>query len=281
LCAPPHNTDPNFARWRVTLIFEPDPQAMIDIHSHILWGVDDGAATLAQSLDMLRMAADSGTTDIVATPHANFEYPFDPAVLTSRYEELALHHTGLPRVHRGCDFHLSAGNIQDALDHPAKYTVNGGRYLMVELPEMFSPASIDHALWQLSSKGMLPVVTHPERNPVLQRSPEILQRWVDRGCLSQVTAQSLTGRFGRRAKVAAWQFLRAGNIHFAASDAHDTTHRPPTLDHTRDLLAKEIGKFLARCLTIDFPQAVIENSESPMEIEIEPGRRKWYQWWRR
>src|SRR4051812_12874768 len=112
---------------------------MIDIHSHVLWGVDDGASSLEESLDMLRMAADCGTTDIVATPHANSKYPFDAELLNLRYVELAERHTGLPRVHRGCDFHLSAGNIEDALVNPAKYTINGGRYLMVELPEMFSP----------------------------------------------------------------------------------------------------------------------------------------------
>ena len=136
----------------------------------------------------------------------------------SRYEELANRHTGLPHIHRGCDFHLSAGNIQDALANPTKYTINGGRYLMVELPEMFSPVAMDQALWQLSSKGILPVITHPERNPVLLRSPEVLQGWVNRGCFAQVTAQSLTGRFGKRAKEAAWRFLRAGAIHIVASD---------------------------------------------------------------
>src|SRR5689334_22914850 len=114
---------------------------MIDIHSHILWGVDDGAATLDESLKMLGIAAASGTTDIVATPHASSAFPLNSAVLLSRYEELESRHTGLPRIHRGCDFHLSAGNIQDALQNPTKYTINAGRYLMVELPETFSPAS--------------------------------------------------------------------------------------------------------------------------------------------
>jgi protein-tyrosine phosphatase len=255
--------------------------AMIDIHSHILWGVDDGASTLDESLDMLRVAADAGTTDIVATPHANSTYPFDPEILDTRYVELAGRHAGLPRIHRGCDFHLSAGNIQDALQHPAKYTVNGGRYLMVELPEMFSSASMERVLHQLSSKGIIPVITHPERNPVLQRSPDSLRGWVDQGCLAQVTAQSLTGRFGRSAKRAAWGLLRTGHIHFVASDGHDTKLRPPRLDEARDLLNREIGEFLTRCLTFDHPQAVIENREASMDavgFPLQP--RNWYQFWR-
>ena len=253
---------------------------MIDIHSHILWGVDDGAGSIETSLDMLRLAAAAGTTDIVATPHANSSYSFDPDTLELRYRELSVLHSGFPRIHRGCDFHLSAGNIQDALQNPARYTVNAGRYLMVELPEMFSPASIEHALRQLLSAGMIPVVTHPERNPVLQRSPEPLHRWIDFGCLAQVTAQSLTGRFGGRAKRSAWQFLRSGQIHFVASDAHDTVHRPPCLDEARDLLHREIGEYFTRCLLVDYPLAVIGNREPPMDAISAPEPRKWYTFWR-
>jgi len=252
---------------------------MVDIHTHILWGVDDGARSIEESLDMLRMAADCGTTDIVATPHANSTYPFNLQVLNDRYHELSSRHRGLPRMHRGCDFHLSAGNIQDALDHPTKYTINGGRHLMVELPEMFSPPAIENALALLLAKGMVPVITHPERNPVLQRSPEVLQSWIDRGCLGQVTAQSFSGRFGNRAKSSAWHFLRAGNIHFAASDAHDTKHRPPRIDQAYDLLKEEIGEFAARSLVADNPQAVIENRDDAMEITLESPPRKWYQRW--
>src|ERR1051325_7668302 len=198
---------------------------VIDIHSHILWGVDDGAQSIDDSLAMLSAAAATGTTDIVATPHANSSFPFNPETLDARYRELSELHQGLPRIHRGCDFHISADNIHGALENPAKCTVNGGRYLMVELPEMFSPSSMERALRQLYSKGIIPVITHLERNPVLQRSPASLRQWVDRGgCLAQVTAQSLTGRFGTRAKSAAWQFLRSGHIHFVASDCHDVTH---------------------------------------------------------
>jgi protein-tyrosine phosphatase len=250
---------------------------MIDIHSHILWGVDDGAPTLDDSLEMLRMAADAGTTDIVATPHASSSYPFDLTILSSRYEELAMRHTGLPRVHCGCDFHLSAGNIQDALRNTTKYTVNHGRYLLVELPEMFNPGSIDEVLRQLSTKEMLPVITHPERNPVLQRSPEVLERWVECGCLAQVTAQSLTGRFGSHAKSAAWRFLRSGHIHFVASDGHDTAYRPPRLDQAEGLLSKEMGALFTRCLTLDHPQAVIENRTFALDTIPTRKPRKWYQ----
>lgn len=254
---------------------------MIDIHSHILFGVDDGAVTIEDSLDMLRVAAAAGTTDIVATPHANSTYVFDPAIVDSRYQELSSRHLGPPRIHRGCDFHLSAGNIQDALQNPTKYTVNGGRYLMVELPEMFSPASMEQVLGQLISTGMIPVITHPERNPVLHRSPDALHPWVDQGCLAQVTAQSLTGWFGGSTKQLAWRFVRSGHIHFVASDGHDIRNRPPRLDEARDLLNQEIGEPLTYCLTIEHPLAVIEDREAPMDAFSRPLQpRKWYRFWR-
>ena len=252
---------------------------MVDIHSHILWGLDDGAETLDESLAMLRMAAASGTTDIVATPHANSRYNFDPAIITSRIEELS-GYAGLPRIHRGCDFHLSALNIEDALRNPAKYTINSGRYLMVELPEMFNPDSMGHVLRSLSAQGMLPVITHPERNPVLQRSPAAIEEWIDSGCPIQITAQSLTGRFGQRARQCAWQLLRSGHVHFVASDAHDTADRPPRLDIVHDLLRKEIGESVTQLLLVDHPQAAIDNRDDPMDAVLIPQPRKWYQIWR-
>src|SRR5215469_2697945 len=137
---------------------------MIDIHSHILWGLDDGPRTLEDSLAMLEAAAAAGTTDIVATPHANSKYPFDPAIISARVEELRQRHSAPPRIHTGCDFHLSPLNVEDALDNPTKYTINGGNCLMVELHDRFSPDSITRILESLLREGLTPIITHPERN---------------------------------------------------------------------------------------------------------------------
>jgi protein-tyrosine phosphatase len=254
---------------------------MIDIHSHILWGIDDGATSLDDSLAMLRAAAAAGTTDIVATPHANSRYQFDPATIAMRIEELRAHHPGLPHIHSGCDFHVSALNIEDALLNPTKYTINSGQYLLVELPEMFSPASITHILRRLLDEGMLPIVTHPERNPVLQESLEIVDRWIGEGCLIQITAQSLKGRFGQLAKRVALSCLRTGRAHFIASDAHDVIDRPPRLDGIADVLQKEIGESLTRRLLVENPQAVIQNLEGFIDTRVFPKVRRWPRLWRR
>lgn len=253
---------------------------MIDIHSHILWGIDDGPETLDDSLAMLRAAAAAGTTDIVATPHANSVYRFDPAIIRSRIVELRERHQGRPHVHFGCDFHLSMPNVGDALANPTKYTINAGRFLLVELPEMFSQESIGRALELLLREEMIPVITHPERNPVLQRSPEVMDEWINQGCFIQLTAQSLTGRFGKLAQRSALSCLRKGRAHFVASDAHDVRDRQPRLDIVVDLLQKEVGELRAQQLLIDHPRAVIEDRDDFINIGSRPKTNPW-QFWRK
>src|SRR5437773_1490973 len=134
----------------------------VDIHSHVLYGLDDGAKTREESVAMLELAKRSGTRAIVATPHANSRYPFDPAVVQQRIAELATHVD--IAIHPGCDFHLQFDNIEDAVAHPAKYTINHENYLLVE----FSDLSVFHTagdiLERLLDAGMIPIITHPERN---------------------------------------------------------------------------------------------------------------------
>jgi len=109
---------------------------LVDIHSHVLYGLDDGARTLEDSLGMLRMAAESGTTDLVATPHANLNYKYEPLVIRERLREVEAGLNGALRLYTGCDFHLSYDNIQDAIVNPRKYTINQNRYLLVEFSEL-------------------------------------------------------------------------------------------------------------------------------------------------
>src|SRR6202021_42947 len=112
---------------------------LIDIHSHILPDLDDGAETLEISVAMLRLAAESGTTDIVATPHANLEFAFDPDLIERKIAELQAAAGPTPRIHRRCDFPLPMENIRDALAHPAKYAINHKSYLLIEFSELLIP----------------------------------------------------------------------------------------------------------------------------------------------
>ena len=139
---------------------------MVDVHSHVLWGLDDGAQTLEESAAMLKLAAASGTTDIVASPHASPQYKYDGELVDRRIKVLSSL-PDVPRIHRGCDFHLSFENIQDALLDPATFTINGKKYLLVEFADAFIPPSTEEILRRFLAIGVIPVVTHPERNPIL------------------------------------------------------------------------------------------------------------------
>lgn len=253
---------------------------MIDIHAHILPGMDDGPQTLEESLAMLEVAAASGTTDIVATPHANLQYAFDPDVADGKIAELQKAARGKIRIHRGCDFHLSYDNIQDALAHPARYTVNGKRYLLVEFSELLIAKTTEDVFARMQAAGMTPVITHPERNILLHRRLEQIERWVANGCLVQITAQSLLGKFGKPARDFSEELLRRRLVHVVASDAHDARRRPPRLDQAFELVAQRFGPKRAERLFVLNPGAVISGASLEPEEQDEFRPRKWYQFWR-
>jgi protein-tyrosine phosphatase len=250
---------------------------LIDIHSHILPGLDDGAATLDDAVAMLRMAAESGTTDIVATPHANLQFTFDPDLIDRKIAELQAAAGPLPRIHRGCDFHLTMENIDDALDHPPKYAINYRRYLLVEFSELLIPRTTQDIFDRFQAVGLTPIVTHPERNALLHTRLDQLQSWVENGALTQVTAQSLLGTFGRSAKSIAVELMNRNLVHFVASDAHDPAHRPPVLRAAYQYVEKTWGRTRAETLFVHAGEAAIAGA--PVDLpETEPARpkRKWY-----
>lgn len=253
---------------------------MIDIHSHILPGLDDGASTLEEAVAMVRIAAESGTTDIVATPHANLEYSFDPQVIDGKIAELREACGNVIRLHRGCDFHLHYDNIQDALAHPTKYAVNQKNYVLVEFSELLITRTTDEVLRRMRLAGMLPIITHPERNSLLQQRIGQIEAWVRHGCYVQVTALSLLGSFGKQAKQFSDELMKRRLVHFIASDAHDTQHRPPRLDEAFQYVARHYHPRTAEQLFVLNPGAVIAGELiEDTGFEESPGRR-WYQFWR-
>jgi protein-tyrosine phosphatase len=230
---------------------------LVDIHSHILPGIDDGAQTIEESLEMLKLAAAAGTTDIVATPHANSQYVFNVSTVERLLAQLSANAGGLITLHRGCDFHLNFENLIEALEYPGKYTINNSRYLMVELPELFSLPAVRSALLRLRDVGLTPVITHPERNQSLTSHLKDLEGWVLDGCLLQITAQSLLGRFGPAAQRTSESLLTARLAHFVASDAHDCIDRPPDLSAAYQLVRSRWGAGQADALFIHNPAATL------------------------
>ena len=250
-----------------------------DIHSHVLYGMDDGAKTREESLRMLELAARSGTTDIVATPHANSLYRYEPGMVDAQVADMNESVQGI-RVHRGCDFHLQMDNIQDAVANPRKYTISGYDYLMVEFPDVPMFHDVDAVLGHLRDAGLIPIITHPERHSFLHSRLNDLTRWVDHGCYLQVTAGSITGNFGRRAQRFSQELLSRGLVHAVASDAHDTRHRPPTLRPAYEALVEHWGADPIHALFVDNPRAVIRGEAIDIGSVPLPRKRKWFQLWK-
>lgn len=230
---------------------------MIDIHSHILPCLDDGPQSLAAAVSMVTMAAQRGTTAIVATPHASSTFRYDPDAVREGAAELRALCDGQIGIYTGCELHLSVDNIRNALSQPSRYTINSGKYLLLELPGFGYPSGVDEVFRQLLANGTVPVISHPERNPFLQERPEQLQRWIEMNCLVQVTAQSLLGTFGRRCRKAAERLLREGLVHFVASDGHDTDQRAPVLDEAYRHVERHYGAEHAAALFLTNPRATL------------------------
>src|SRR5215470_4198928 len=195
---------------------------MIDVHCHILHGLDDGPQTMDESLAMAETAIADGITHIVATPHSSSEYSFDFSRVSRLREALQAELGDRLTLATGCDFHLNPENLQALRISPSEFCINQRDYLLVEFNEISIPPAIDDTLHGLQLKGIRPVVTHPERNGILRRQPERLAKWVRLGCFVQVTAGSLTGSFGPRAQEDALCWIAQGLVHLVASDAHNT-----------------------------------------------------------
>ena len=250
---------------------------MVDIHCHILPALDDGATEELVAREMAAMAVADGITQIVATPHSNYRYQFDPEVNQRKRDELQAIIGGSLTLLLGCDFHLSYENLEDVRQRPSRYTINGRQYLLVEFADISIPPHMDQIFFDLLARKLVPIITHPERNPMLSENPEQVRQWIEAGCFVQVTAGSFLGRFGKRAERSAWQLLRHNMVHFIASDAHNTTSRPPLLSEARRAIAADRGEEAARALTETNPRAAVDGQPLPWRPELQAIRpRRWF-----
>jgi protein-tyrosine phosphatase len=244
---------------------------MIDIHHHLLWDQDDGATSLDLSIEMARMAADDGITHIACTPHANSHYTYIPEIVSSKIAELQhlLKKEGIDiRLGRGCDFHMSYDNIQQARVDPTRFSLNSGHYILVEIPDYAIPRGLGETFYQMQLDGLTPILTHPERNATLQKEPARMMEWLRGGVLVQITAGSVLGKMGKTAERIAHDLLAKRWVHFLATDAHNVSSRPPKMRDAHDLVAKKYGPEYARLVCVSNPLAAF--LDKPMPPQLEP-----------
>lgn len=247
---------------------------MVDVHSHILFGLDDGAKTLEDSLAMAEDAIADGITHVVGTPHASSEYAFDFAKAQAARDVLAERLHGRLKLATGCDFHVNPENLLAIRKDPGPYCINQKDYVLLEFNEFSIPPAMDQTLHELQLAGLRPVITHPERNAILRSQPARLLSWIRMGCFTQITAGSLTGVFGPGAKEDSWDWMARGLVHFVCSDAHNTARRPLKLKFAYDSVAGQLGEEVARGLLIENPLAAFNGDPLPYVPEVEEPRER-------
>jgi protein-tyrosine phosphatase len=240
---------------------------MVDIHCHLLPAVDDGSPDWETSEKMCQMAIKDGVKAIVCTPHANDTYAYDRSSHMERLTELKKRIGDQLELRLGCDFHLSFDNIELAMQDPDRFAIAGTDYLLVEFSDFSIPPAIYDALLRFVSMGITPVVTHPERNMLMQRRPESILKLAHMGCAIQLTANSFTGRWGEGAKRTCEWLIERQAAHVIASDAHDLVSRPPVLSAAKGVLSRQYGPDLAEALCNSNPQAILYNQPLPYHPE--------------
>ncbi len=236
---------------------------VIDLHSHILPGLDDGASSLADSLELARAAVHAGVTTVAGTPHVRHDFPTTPEAMEAALDQLraALAAEGIPLDVRGggeLDLEWLAGA---PIEQVRLFGLAGNpAFVLVEMPYAGWPLGIADALYRLELAGITPVLAHPERNPDVQERPERLRPLVEGGALTQVTAASLEGRFGAASAETALTLVRNGLAHLVASDVHRPERRGFELGTAA---ARAGGPELVDWLVRQVPGAILGGTRLP------------------
>jgi len=258
---------------------------MIDLHAHILPGLDDGAKSLEEALAMARMALADGVTCLVATPHDTGSIAYDAAQVKAVSAEVqtAIEGEGLSlRLVVGSELY-AVPDLVTRLRAGQRLTLGHSRYTLIEFPFTDLPLYADQLLFELRIAGFRPIIAHPTRNAVFRCDPNRLCQLIEKGALAELTANALTGAFGKRIQETAHVLLEHNLVHFLVSDAHDPEHRPPRLSDAVAKAREIVGCKEARAMVTTRPQAVL--ADEPLEMgsprRYRP-RRHWFwpQWGR-
>ncbi len=241
---------------------------MYDTHAHILPGVDDGPACMDDALDIARIAAANGTQLILATPHRKdvtelSSVPHLRAVADDFRRRVDAEGIGI-RLALGMENHIDASLPEDVADGKA-LTMNGTHYILVEMPFFGEHAFVEPALVALQAQGLTPVFAHPERIEAFQRNPQLLQRYIAMGMLSQLTRGSLLGHWGEPVRLFALELMRCGMAHILSSDTHSPCgKRTPELGEALRIASEVTSARHAEAMTLHVPKAMLEGKPVPM-----------------
>ena len=254
---------------------------VFDCHCHILHTIDDGAKSQSVSLEMARIALDTGTQTVCATPHVlggNWTPSWSDIVSKCDQLNQELQTKGLElSLVPGSEFFMDLA-LLPLVTEPGPYCLNGGRYLLVELPSLDVPSFAEDFWFTLQTRGITPILAHPERYSSFQKDPHRLDEWTKNGILLQVNAPSFCGRNGKRAQELAERLLLAGQVQLIGSDAHSAGHRNPDLHVAVDRIRTLAGKETVERLFWENPAGVLDNKElAPMPVVVRESPKK--SWW--
>lgn len=237
---------------------------MIDLHTHILPDWDDGAADRDEAERMLAVARADGISKIVLTPHIHrlAKNDGDLSGLAGKIQSfLQATRTSEMAIFAGAEVYFHIDMIRHIKDY--RLTVNGSNYVFIEFPAEYVPGSSKQLIFQMLFDGLIPIISHPERNAMFARTPEVLYELIGQGAIAQVTSQSITGGFGKKTQKAAESFLKHGLVQIIASDAHNAESRPPRLLAAVERAAKIVGPATAEAMVTAVPSAIIANEQIP------------------
>lgn len=247
---------------------------MVEMHCHILSGLDDGPVRMEQSVAMAEKAAASGITSIIATPHhLNGQYNNEPMVVNQAvnllHAELRKRNIRL-EIHPGQEIRVHDNLIGDLYAGKC-CTLAGSRYMLLELPFGHIPSQFPGILHELRIAGITPIIAHPERNRAILKKPKLLADYLSQGGLCQLTAQSFTGLFGRKVQKWCFHFCKENGFHFISSDAHDTCKRTFAIREGERIIERHFGAEAVRKLA-ENASHILSNSNLVTERWIP---RKW------
>lgn len=250
---------------------------MIDIHAHILPGLDDGPATEDEAIEMCRVAAADGISVLAATPHLFSGWP----AVTRELIQTGVVSLRRRLNHEGITLHILAGaevyadaDLLNNVHSGLAMTLADGKYMLIEMSQDVLPPGIADVLFELHLTGICPVITHPERNRAIQSEPELLLPFIEAGNVVQITAGSLTGEFGREAEKSARDLVLRRMAHVMASDAHSARRRPPRMSDARRIATEIGGAAQAQEMFEKVPAAIITGEDFPIPTPVMP-RRTW------